>query len=94
MAKRVKETRSELQQAADRVRIIQQAVNDTEESLQACQQEVRELELRMMEANRNLSDTYALLAAQKDKLARELNDVRVLTFMAEARPDKEPITFG
>lgn len=73
MARQVK---SELQKAADRVRVMQVAVQNTEKNLEICAAEWSKYDLLKAEAGRNLEDTRSLLNAQRDKLEREVQSVR------------------
>lgn len=73
-----KQKQSELQKAADRVRIMQEAVDKMESNMQVCLREYAKYDLLRDEASRNLEDTRALLNAQHDKLHREIGSVRKL----------------
>lgn len=66
-----KKVQSQLQLAADRVREMKIAVDASEKNLLECQ-------LAYHEARRNLLDTEGFLAAQKDKLNREIQSIRTI----------------
>lgn len=69
---RKKETRTELQQAADRVAEITAAMKPYEEDLVRYQEDVRRTWLAHAEACRNLDETQAFLAAQRRKQETEV----------------------
>lgn len=71
-----KKEKSELQLAADRVRVIQVAIDSMKANLQVCETEYKRASLMLAETTRNLQDTQDLLAAQTSKLEREIQSVR------------------
>lgn len=76
MARPKKDTRSQLQIAADRVRKITAAVEVSQANLKECQADVEEKALALKEARRDHDDTASLLKAQQEKLDREIQAVR------------------
>lgn len=71
MARAKKDTRTELQKAADRVAEMEVAVANTKQDLNVCEEEFKIAELAYAEAERNLRDTQDLLNARINKLQRE-----------------------
>lgn len=77
--------KSELQNAADRVRETQQAIEVREAEQDLCVRECKQAldnlaraELAEREAQRRLQEVRDILYAQRNKLSRELNEVATL----------------
>lgn len=70
-----KTSASELQKAADAVRLTQTAVEKFEKIEASLQRDLENLEKEILETKMNLEDTRSLLRAQREKLGRELNVV-------------------
>ena len=72
--------KSELQKAADRVRAIKQAIDNSKANLAVCHQEIETAKLAYEEAARNLGDAQGLLYAQEQKLEREREAVMTVLY--------------
>ena len=74
----MKNPKSQLQLAADRVREMQIAVEKSEKNFKVCQEDLAKAEIKIVEAKRNYDDTLTFLRAQREKLERSLQEVRNL----------------